>query len=85
MVEFDKTRSEFPNTELQAGLTFCRLALDAQDAAKRARNRINARKAYRAILHFSKDAALTPSQARTLKELKQFLDRLAKRKRRPKP
>ncbi len=85
MVDLDKTRSAFLNTELHAGLMFCRIAQGTQDAAKRERNRINARNAYQAILRFSKAAALSPSQARALKELKQFLDRLAKRKRRPKP
>jgi hypothetical protein len=83
MDDFDIARSTFLNTELKTGLMFCRIALRTKDPAKRERNRINARKAYKSLSRFSKDVALSPSQARALRkgtaELKRLLDRLAKR------
>lgn len=83
MVDIDIARSAFLNTELEAGLMFCRIALRTKDPAKRERSRINAQKAYKAVLRFSKGAALSPPQAEALRkgtaELRRLLDRLAKR------
>ncbi len=82
MGEFD---SLFLNTELNTGLTFCRIALRARDAAKRERNRANALEAYKSLLRFSGRAALSPAQAQTLQngiaELRRMLDRLSETQR----
>ncbi len=84
MVDIEIARNAFLNTELEAGLMFCRLALRTKDPAKRERNRINAQKAYKAVLRFSKNAALGPSQAQALQkgiaDLKRLMGRLAKPK-----
>ena len=54
---------EFVKTDLEMGITFSRLALDAHDENKRAGNRANARKAYDAVLRQSEKLILTPAQS----------------------
>ena len=83
MSKVDDAEWTFLHTEVDTGLTFCRLALSATDNARRERNRVNALKAYNSLVRFSKRAALTPSRAQTLQngiaELKRLLDRLSDR------
>ena len=82
MVRFDESTHTFLSTELNMGLTFCRMALRTKDAAKLKRYRANALEAYKSLLRFSNRASLSPLQAKELQkgiaELKRSLDRLAK-------
>ena len=71
-----KTQSgmSFIRAELDTGLTLSRIALDAADnQPKRERNRVNARKAYNAILHFMPDAVMTDAD---LDEVREALKKL---------
>lgn len=53
----------FIRAELDTGLTLARIALDAgDDAQKRQRNHVNAKKAYDAILRFIPDTSLTDTE-----------------------
>lgn len=75
---------EFLFTELQAGLTFARIALNSKaNDAKIERNRKNARKAYDSLLHFQKRISLSPEEKTRLeegkKELKAALQRLGEK------
>ena len=54
---------QFLRTELSAGLTFSRIALHAKHAEKIDRNRINARKAYDALLHFTPETSIPAKDA----------------------
>jgi len=54
---------QFLRTELIAGLTFSRIALQAKHAAKIDRNRANARKAYDALLHFTPETSIPVKDA----------------------
>ncbi len=82
MVRFDEATHTFLSTELETGLTFCRMALRTKDAAKLERYRANALKAYKSLLRFSNRSSLSPLQAKELQkgiaEVKRLLDRLAK-------
>lgn len=76
-----ETSFEFLITDLDLGLTLCRIASDAgDDSEKRNRNRQNARKAYESILGFSEKLHLTEEQDRELKdklrELRTSLEKL---------
>ena len=51
--------TEFAKAELRAGLTFSHIALQSASQEKRERNRINARKAYDALLRFVDESALS--------------------------
>ena len=57
---------DFLRTEIRTGLTFSRIALDARED-KRDRNRVNARKAYDAIVHFMHGSALDADEAKEIK------------------
>lgn len=66
-----KTQSgmAFIRAELDTGLTLSRIALNAAgDQQKRERNRVNARKAYDAILHFMPDALMTDADVDEVRE-----------------
>jgi len=54
---------EFVRTDLETGITFSRLALDADDEDKRARNRANARKGYNTALRQWEKLLLTPAES----------------------
>ena len=72
--------TQFLRTELLAGLNFAKIALEAEDQKKVERNRVNARKAYDALLRFIPDAALSSEETKEinsqLSELKADLQRL---------
>ena len=75
---------EFLFTELQAGLTFARIALSSKtDDAKTERNRKNARKAYDSLLHFQGRISLSVEEKKKYeegkKELKAALQRLGEK------
>lgn len=57
---------QFLRTELTAGLTFSRIALHAKHAAKIDRNRVNARKAYDALLHFTLETGVPAKDVKDL-------------------
>ena len=57
---------EFLRTELATGLTFSRIALEAKHESKVARNRVNARRAYDTLLHFTPGTSLSAEEARKL-------------------
>lgn len=63
----------FIRAELDTGLTLSRIALNAGDDQKRERNRINARKAHDAILHFMPDTVVTDAE---LDEVRKALEKL---------
>jgi len=65
---FDATTAgvQFLRTELIAGLTFSKIALRSKNAAKADRNRINARKAYDALLHFTPETSLSSEDAKEI-------------------
>lgn len=75
---------EFLFTELQAGLTFARLALSFKaDDAKIERNRKNARKAWDSLLHFQGRISLSREEKTKFeegkKELRAALHRLGEK------
>lgn len=57
----------FLQAELRLGLTMSRIALQARHASKKERNRINARKACDAILHYLPDSNLSAQEAEEIK------------------
>ena len=71
---------EFLRTELLTGLTLSKIALASTHADKTERNRVNARKAYDAVLHFMPRVILTEDEAREINDklalLKTELQRL---------
>jgi hypothetical protein len=56
----------FLRTELETGLSFSVVALDANDPEKATRNRANARLAYDTALRFLERVALTPAESEEL-------------------
>lgn len=54
---------QFLRTEVIAGLTFSKIALRSKHDAKIKRNRVNARKAYNALLHFTPGTSLSVKDA----------------------
>jgi hypothetical protein len=70
----------FLRTELHTGLTLARLALSADRKDKHERNRMNARKAYDAVLRFAPRIMLRRDEAKEIKsrlsELKSDLQSL---------
>jgi len=54
--------AHFLRAELITGITRCRIALQARQEEKRQRNRVNARKAYDAILQYKPKSSLTASE-----------------------
>jgi hypothetical protein len=72
--------AQFLRTELLAGLNFSKIAFDTKDELKIERNRVNARKAYNALLHFIPAAILSPEEAEEINlgitDLKAALRRL---------
>lgn len=57
---------QFLRTELIAGLTFSKIALQAKNNAKGERNRMNARKAYDTLLHFIPETSLSVEDAKEI-------------------
>ena len=57
----------FLRTELEVGFTLSRLAMESSQLAKKKRNRINARKAYNAVVHFMTRVSCTPDEATEIK------------------
>ena len=53
---------ELIKTELKAGLTFSKIALQAKDTAKISRNTANARKAYDTLLRFLNKSLLSEEE-----------------------
>ena len=73
--ELNQNGVEFLKTDVDTGLTFASIALDAgNDLAKKERNRANARKAYDTVVAWSRRLALAESDAHQLE------DKLAKLK-----
>jgi hypothetical protein len=54
---------EFLRTEVRTGLTLSAIALRGGDKSRVGRNRVNARKAYDALLHFIPKVPLTNEEA----------------------
>ena len=54
---------EFLRTEVRTGLTLSAIALRGGDKSRVDRNRVNARKAYDALLHFIPKVPLTKEEA----------------------
>jgi hypothetical protein len=71
---------DFLRSEIDTGLTFAKIALDAHRHDTRNRNRLNARKAYDAVLRFMPRVNLSPEESSEMKirveHLKAELDRL---------
>jgi hypothetical protein len=81
MALLDQNGVDFLFAELQAGLTFARIATAKRSSPeKRTRNTSNARKAYDSILHFRERVALSNAETTKLKhgmnELKKALQGL---------
>lgn len=79
--EFNRNGVAFLNTELDTGLTFTDMALSADpNSEKRSRNIMNARRAYKAVLYFSRFTQFTRKQEtkleRKLTRLRSALDQL---------
>ena len=72
--------TQFLHNEIHPGLSFTKIALEAEDPSKIERNRTNARKAYDALLHFIPNAVLSPEETTQinsgLAELKADLQKL---------
>ena len=67
--DFHESGFRFVNTELDTGLTFARIALEAKGARradKLQRNRVNARKAYDSALHFLSTTSFSADEARMI-------------------
>ena len=67
---------DFLRTELETGVTFANLALNAQDLPKHERNRANARTAYDKFQEYASGIALSREETRELTELSSELKRL---------
>ena len=81
MATLDQSGADFLFAELQAGLTFARIAIAKRSSPeRRTRNIGNARKAYDSILHFKERVALSDAEVIKLKtgmnELKKALEGL---------
>lgn len=79
--QFEHNRRDFILTEIESGLTFAKLALDARDEDKRERNIDNAHKAYDTARKFVQerpieDEAVQAKIATGLDQLKEHLIRL---------
>ena len=60
---------EFLKTDLETGLTFASIAVNAgDDLAKKRRNQANARKAYDTVLAWSRRIVLTKTDAHQIEE-----------------
>jgi hypothetical protein len=57
----------FLRSELKTGLTLTKIALDARHLDKTSRNRVNARKAYDAVVHFAPRVNLSPEESDEIK------------------
>lgn len=67
--EFNRNGVDFLSTDLDTALTMAEIALGARgDSEKRLRNTRNARRAYNAVLYFSKRVTLTSRKERELGE-----------------
>jgi hypothetical protein len=81
----DPTLAEvgFLRCELQVGLTLARIALDSARRGTTIRNRVNARKAYEALLRFIPKVSLTSDETKeinsNLEELKSALRQLGEK------
>ena len=64
---------DFLRSELQTGLTLTKIALDASRGDRTSRNRVNARKAYDAVVRFTPKVSLSESETN---EIKSKLDQL---------
>jgi hypothetical protein len=60
LVGYNGAGTEFLRAELLAGMTRANIAQNTLDESKKQRNRVEARKAYDAILHFLPQTLLLP-------------------------
>ena len=65
---FEQAGLDFIRAELHTGFTLSRIALDASEGRKRDRNRVNARKAYDALLHFRPTVMFSDAELTEVKE-----------------
>lgn len=65
-VDMLAAENQFLRAELRAGLTFSRIALRSKQESKVERNRVNARKAYEALLRFIPGTKLSEESAREI-------------------
>ncbi|HKD85066.1 MAG TPA: hypothetical protein VKB58_09985 [Terriglobales bacterium] len=56
--KFERNKEDFILIEIESGITFAKLALDARDTEKLSRNRKNARRAYDTALGFLQEGAI---------------------------
>ncbi len=63
-IDTNGAEKQFIRTELLAGLTFSKIALKANYVDKTDRNRVNARKAYDALVRFIPKCLLSAEEAR---------------------
>ena len=82
--DLNKTAVQVLTTDLDAGLTFAKIAeQDGNDADKRHRNQANARKAYDSVVHYKERLETTAEQKQDLdvklKLLKAALKRLGEK------
>jgi hypothetical protein len=64
--EFNRVSTDFLKIDAATGLTFAGIALQTDDATKKQRNRLAARKAYDTIRRLAKGVDLTPNDAQVL-------------------
>lgn len=64
----NKVSADFLKVDLQAGLTFASLALEADDGGKKERNRRSARKAYDTIMRLIDRVTLAEEEAESLRQ-----------------
>lgn len=64
--ETSAARTHFLRTELHAGLSFSKIALESKDQSRIDRNRTNARKAYDTLLRFVPDAILSTEETKEI-------------------
>lgn len=76
--QFERNREDFILAEIESGITFARLAVDARDAQRADRSVKNARKAYETAVRFLQERQLDDQEvhdkiAAGLASLKQHL------------
>ena len=80
-------RLQFISTELDLAITFCHIAIDAEDPAKAERNTTNAHRAYRSASQYLETRTIGPQSSpeideklRRLEQLLSDLDRIPRSK-----
>lgn len=82
--QFERNKGDFILVEVESGLTFAKVALDAEDEEKLNRNRKNARKAYDTACRFLQESVIKDEELRRkaltgLAELRRDLQELGEK------